>query len=108
MLINQQSRKQPELLICVPRVLAFFSFRQNGKHFPCAVIHWFNQIGDAPDSDTGMWTVQPSSTVNQLHFAVIHIDAIFRAAHSCLWFNSALPTDQIPPCLRRVYPLLCE
>ena len=81
MLINQQSRKQPELLICVPRVLAFFSFRQNGKHFPCAVIHWFNQIGDAPDSDTGMWTVQPSFTVNQLHFAVIHIDAIFRAAH---------------------------
>ncbi|OAX31919.1 hypothetical protein K503DRAFT_702939, partial [Rhizopogon vinicolor AM-OR11-026] len=38
----------------VARVLAFFSFRWNGKHFPCAVICWFNHIGDAPDSDTGM------------------------------------------------------
>jgi len=65
----------------VARVLSFFSFRQNGKHFPCAVIHWFNRIGDAPDSDTGMWTVQPSFTANESHFAVIHIDAIFRAAH---------------------------
>jgi hypothetical protein len=38
----------------VVRVLAF-SFQLNGKHFPCAVIRWFNQIGDTTDPDTGQW-----------------------------------------------------
>jgi hypothetical protein len=65
----------------VARVLAFFSFRRNGKYFPCAVIRWFNRIGDAPDPDTGMWTVQPSTTNHVPHVAVIHIDTIFRAVH---------------------------
>jgi hypothetical protein len=68
----------------VASVLAF-SFQLNGKHFPCAVVRWFNQIGDTTDPDTGgMWTVQPSFTANHApHFAVIHIDidAIFHTAH---------------------------
>ncbi|KAG1847891.1 hypothetical protein F4604DRAFT_1661767 [Suillus subluteus] len=65
----------------VARVLTFFSFRLRGKQYPCAVARWFNQVGDAPDDQTGMWMVEPSSIDNHAHFAVIHVDSIFRSAH---------------------------
>ncbi|KAG1837670.1 hypothetical protein F4604DRAFT_1692100 [Suillus subluteus] len=45
------------------------------------VIQWFNRIDDAPDEDTGMWVVSPSSDGNHAHYAVIHVEAIFRSAH---------------------------
>jgi hypothetical protein len=66
----------------VAHVMAFFSLRQHGKQVPCAVVRWFNRVGDAPDPDTGMWLVKPAFAANRTpHFAVIHIDTIFRAAH---------------------------
>ncbi|KAG2158743.1 uncharacterized protein EDB93DRAFT_1237966 [Suillus bovinus] len=58
----------------IARVLCFFSFKYKFILYECAIIHWFDVIGDAPDEDTGMWVVQPS-------FDVIHIDTIYRAAH---------------------------
>lgn len=42
----------------VARVLAFFSFRLNSRHFPCAVICWFDRSSDIVDPDTGIWTVR--------------------------------------------------
>jgi hypothetical protein len=74
------------LLLATPMCMACgsCSFQLNDEHFPCAVVRWFNQIGDTTDPDTGMWTVQPSFTANHApHFAVIHIDidAIFHTAH---------------------------
>lgn len=66
----------------VARVMAFFSLRQHGRPIPCAVVRWFNRVGNAPDPDTGMWMVKPAfSAQNTPHFAIIHIDTIFRAAH---------------------------
>ncbi|KAG1837384.1 hypothetical protein C8R48DRAFT_622854 [Suillus tomentosus] len=66
----------------VARVMAFFSLRQHGKRIPCAAVRWFDRLGDAPDPDTGMWMVKPAFSANRTpHFAVIHIDTIFRAAH---------------------------
>jgi len=66
----------------IARVLAFFSFPYRGARYPCAVIRWFDKIGDEPDEDTGMWKVRPSILPNHSpHFTVIHIDAIYRAAH---------------------------
>ncbi|KAG1719820.1 uncharacterized protein EDB91DRAFT_1284709 [Suillus paluster] len=65
----------------IAQVLTFFSFRLRGRYYPCAVVRWFNRIGDAPDDETGMWMVKPSSIGNCRHFAVIHIDSIFRSAH---------------------------
>ena len=41
----------------VARVLAFFSFNHIGTVYPCAVIRWFDKVGDAPDENTGMWRV---------------------------------------------------
>ncbi|KAG1798405.1 hypothetical protein EV424DRAFT_1474991 [Suillus variegatus] len=64
----------------IAQVLTFFSFRLRGVYYPCAVVHWFNRVGDAPDNDTRMWMVKSSSTGNHV-FAVIHVDTIFCSAH---------------------------
>ncbi|KIJ67663.1 hypothetical protein HYDPIDRAFT_25142 [Hydnomerulius pinastri MD-312] len=66
----------------IARVLAFFSFTYRGVLYPCAVIQWFDKIGDHPNDDTGMWMVRPSFLANHSpNFAVIHIDTIYCAAH---------------------------
>ncbi|KAG1837010.1 hypothetical protein F4604DRAFT_1885875 [Suillus subluteus] len=66
----------------VARVRAFFSFKYGGEIFPCAIVHWFDVIGDSPDKDTGMWMVRPAYSTNHapLH-SIIHVETIYRAAH---------------------------
>ncbi|KAL4078065.1 hypothetical protein J3A83DRAFT_4476852 [Scleroderma citrinum] len=63
-------------------VLAFFSFFffQN-KHYLCAVVQWFDCVGDEPDVDTGMWIICPTSTNCCAATSVIHVDTIYHAAH---------------------------
>jgi hypothetical protein len=65
----------------VAQVLTFFSFQLRGGFYPCAVVRWFNRVGNAPDDETGLWMVEPSSIDGHAHFAVIHIETIFRSAH---------------------------
>ncbi|KAG1727942.1 uncharacterized protein EDB91DRAFT_1060898 [Suillus paluster] len=66
----------------VARVRAFFSFRYRGRLYPCALISWFDKVGDTPDEDTGMWIVRPGYGADDApEYAVIHIDSIYRAAH---------------------------
>lgn len=66
----------------VARVLCFFSFKYQGTFYPCAVIHWFDRVGEGPDEATGMWIVRPGyRTRNLRNIAVVHIDTIYRAAH---------------------------
>ncbi|KAG0699194.1 hypothetical protein DFH29DRAFT_983604 [Suillus ampliporus] len=65
----------------IARVLTFFSFRLRGGYYPCAVVRWFNRVGEGPDDDTGMWMVKLSSIGIHAHFMVIHVDTIFRSAH---------------------------
>ncbi|KAG1766909.1 hypothetical protein EV702DRAFT_1182237 [Suillus placidus] len=65
----------------VARALCFFSFKYKWVLYECAVVRWFNIIGDAPDEDTGMWVVQPSFDGHSPDISVIHIDAIYRTAH---------------------------
>ncbi|KAG1747791.1 uncharacterized protein EDB91DRAFT_1235787 [Suillus paluster] len=66
----------------VARVRAIFSFKYSGEIFPCAIVRWFDVIGDSPDEDTGMWMVHPAYSANRtpLH-SIIHVDMIYRAAH---------------------------
>ncbi|KAG1782102.1 hypothetical protein EV702DRAFT_1177148 [Suillus placidus] len=61
--------------------LCFFSFKYKWVLYECAIVHWFDVIGDAPDEDTGMWVVQPSFDGHSPNILVIHIDAIYRTAH---------------------------
>ncbi|KAG1826670.1 hypothetical protein EV424DRAFT_1509611 [Suillus variegatus] len=66
----------------VARVLTFFSFTYKQELYSCAVVRWFDTIGDLPNEDTGMWVVQPAHNNNNMpHISVIHIDSIYRAAH---------------------------
>ncbi|KAG1767859.1 hypothetical protein EV702DRAFT_1182058 [Suillus placidus] len=66
----------------VARVHTFFSFSYWGDVYPCAVIRWFDKVGDTADKDTGMWIVRPGGDANDVpEHAIIHVDAIYRAAH---------------------------
>ncbi|KAG2347663.1 hypothetical protein BDR05DRAFT_974114 [Suillus weaverae] len=66
----------------VTRVRTFFSFQYRGKVYPCAVVHWFDKIGDAADKDMGMRVVCPGEGANNTaEHTIIHIDAIYHAAH---------------------------
>ncbi|KAG1739717.1 hypothetical protein EDB19DRAFT_1895443 [Suillus lakei] len=59
----------------VARVICFFSFKHDWEVYSCALIQWFNKIGDCADKDTGMWMD------SSWHLAVIHIKTVYCAAH---------------------------
>ena len=66
----------------VARVLLFFAFRHQERHYPCALVHWFSFMGVQPDEDTGFSTVEPDFTDDGSPcLAIVHIDSIYRAVH---------------------------
>ena len=66
----------------IARVFCFFSFVYKGITYPCAVVRWFDKVGEEPDDLTGMWIVRPATLPNNTpNYAIIHIDSIYRAAH---------------------------
>jgi hypothetical protein len=78
----------------VARVHLFFSFRFNTTVYPCALIQWFETIGDEPDRDTGMWMVKPEYTGQNQSRSVIHLDCIMRGAHLLPIFDEKfIPRD---------------
>jgi hypothetical protein len=71
--------------MAIGRVILFFSFTFDDRHFPCALVHWLLP-GDEPDEDTGLWIVQPEFEGDRRHrgrrtLAIIHLDCVARAAH---------------------------
>ncbi|KAM6495351.1 hypothetical protein JOM56_008057 [Amanita muscaria] len=72
----------------VVRARLFFQFGYQGKQYPCALVHWFNTLDDAPDDDTGMWMVQPLIFDGSPSTSVVHIRNIVRAAHLLPIFSS--------------------
>lgn len=66
--------------LLVARVRLFFSFIHETIRYPCALVEWFETIGDTPDEDTGLWRVKPE--VFQANGArvtsIIHLDTILR------------------------------
>ncbi|KDQ05616.1 hypothetical protein BOTBODRAFT_122485 [Botryobasidium botryosum FD-172 SS1] len=66
----------------VGRVRLFFSFVHGRVRYPCALIEWFRTLGDMPDSDTGLWVVEPMLDGNNLPVAsVVHINLLVWNAH---------------------------
>ncbi|KAG1846538.1 hypothetical protein F4604DRAFT_1884154 [Suillus subluteus] len=66
----------------VARIRTFFLFNYGGITYLCAVVRWFNIIGDSPNEDTGMWMVRPAcGTNNAPIYNIIHVDSIYHAAH---------------------------
>ncbi|KAJ6622418.1 hypothetical protein B0H10DRAFT_2175040 [Mycena sp. CBHHK59/15] len=68
----------------VARVRLFFSFQHDGVDYPCALVEWFKKIGRGPDSETGMWMVEPEVRRTRGHdrlITVVHLDTVMRGAH---------------------------
>lgn len=66
----------------IARVRSFFSFEFRGSLYPCALVHWFRRVDEAPDEDTGMWIVKPEVDEDGQNLAVVlHLDSVVRAAH---------------------------
>ncbi|KIK81549.1 hypothetical protein PAXRUDRAFT_155864, partial [Paxillus rubicundulus Ve08.2h10] len=82
----------------VAHVLCFFSFNYWGTTYPCAVIRWFDRVGDGPDKDTGMWIVRPSFNMRNLpNITIVHVDSIYPAAHLIPVYGEALIPPEIKP-----------
>ncbi|KAL4073655.1 hypothetical protein J3A83DRAFT_4091567, partial [Scleroderma citrinum] len=70
-------------------ILCFFSFDYSGTQCPCAVVHWFDCVGDSPNESTGMWVVHPGyQTHNVQNITVVHIDTIYHATHLILIYST--------------------
>jgi hypothetical protein len=66
----------------IARVFLLFSINFQDTKYPCALVHWMSRLGDEPDENTGMWTVQPDVDADgSPSMSVIHLDCILRAAH---------------------------
>ena len=77
-----QGSPNPCPTLDIAHILCFFSVKYLGTFYPCAVIHWFNCVGDGPDLDTRMWIVCTGyRSRNVRNIAIIHIDTIYRTAH---------------------------
>ncbi|KIM71886.1 hypothetical protein PILCRDRAFT_82378 [Piloderma croceum F 1598] len=59
-----------------------FSFSYNGIKYPCALVDWFSCVDDVPNSNTGMWVVEPDILDDGTKFtSIIHLDSVVRATH---------------------------
>lgn len=67
----------------VARVRLFFSIKHENNTIPCALIDWYETVGNGPDKDIGMWVVKPEYMANRQRrvTAVIHLDSIVRGVH---------------------------
>ena len=76
----------------VVRILLFFSFRYNNKHYPCALVEWFKKVG--LDPVTGMWVVRPDNVREKRERSVLHLESFLRAAHLIPVFGTCtIPRD---------------
>ncbi|KAF9000849.1 hypothetical protein BDQ17DRAFT_1391139 [Cyathus striatus] len=69
----------------VAQVQHFLSFRYQGEVYQCALVHWFEKLGDEPCEDTGLWVVQLHKVGHGSQclclMSIVHIDTILWAAH---------------------------
>jgi hypothetical protein len=65
----------------VGRVLRLLSFKHDGRVYQCALVEWFERIGDVPDPLTGLWRVRPKRNRGQLQrdIGIVPLNSIFRA-----------------------------
>ena len=68
--------------LLVAQVFLFFKFTHLDIVYPCALVHWFELVGNEPCLDTGMWIVRPEIGEDGKRVeSVIHLDTIMHAAH---------------------------
>ncbi|KAI5993868.1 hypothetical protein EDD15DRAFT_2387937 [Pisolithus albus] len=81
--------------LLVAQVILIFSFSYRNMTYSCAVVRWFQTVGDNPCPKTGMWMVKPSFDDNGDHMvSVITLDNILRPAHLIgIYGPEPLPRD---------------
>jgi hypothetical protein len=79
--------------LAIVRVKLLFSFKYGGVLYPCALVEWFKKVGDSPDSETGMWSVEPDCDRRRRRVtSVLHLDTFFRGAHLIpVFYDCSLP-----------------
>ncbi|EMD39357.1 hypothetical protein CERSUDRAFT_46726, partial [Gelatoporia subvermispora B] len=84
----------------IARIKLFFLFRHKRVLYPCALVHWYEVYGDAPDKHTGTWIVKPQFSDRRHrspNLAVIRLDTILRAAHLMPCFGRSVMESWIRP-----------
>ncbi|KAH7903266.1 hypothetical protein BJ138DRAFT_1138769 [Hygrophoropsis aurantiaca] len=82
----------------IVQVILFFSFEHRGIDWSCALVRWFETIGDEPCPVTGMWQVKPEMNDDRKRcVSVINIDSIMRSAHLIpIYGNEYVPRNLKP------------
>ncbi|KAH9900044.1 hypothetical protein C8Q73DRAFT_743854 [Cubamyces lactineus] len=71
----------------IARVRAFLSFTYNFVLYQCALVEWFELVGDEPDPVTGMWIVEPD-------IEDVSVDSIVRSCHLMgVYGHTRIPND---------------
>ena len=53
-----------------------FSLLYGGDTYPCTLVDWFKKVAEIPDSQTGMWIVEPELNMdNERLHSVLHLDS---------------------------------
>jgi hypothetical protein len=64
----------------VGRVLRFMSIAHDAVDYPCALVEWFDRVGQHPDPLTGLWRVRPIKTNGgRRAVRIVPLGSIFRA-----------------------------
>ncbi|KAK7676622.1 hypothetical protein QCA50_020436 [Cerrena zonata] len=78
----------------VARVKAFLMLSHDNVAMPCALVQWFETVGDQPNEVTGIWAVRPEMFEDQQVTSVVHLDTIVRAVHLVPVFKDVtIPVD---------------
>ena len=78
--------------MAVGRVRAFIAFTYGIVNYECALLEWFETVGDSADPVTGMWVVKHEMADNQHSMSLVSIDTIVRSTHLLPVFGG----DNIP------------
>ncbi|KAH7918492.1 hypothetical protein BV22DRAFT_1186404 [Leucogyrophana mollusca] len=89
---DDEGMRAPE----VACISCFFSFKHDHETHPCAVVRWFDKVGDTADEDTGAWIARPGIHEDgSRNIAVIYIDTTYRAAHLIPIYGPEFVPDDI-------------
>ncbi|KAI0666178.1 hypothetical protein C8Q78DRAFT_1072649 [Trametes maxima] len=78
----------------VGRVRTFISFSYGITLYECALLEWFEAVGDHPDPVTGMWIVRQEMAGHHQAMSLVSIDSIVRSCHLIGFYGTShLPSD---------------
>jgi hypothetical protein len=76
----------------VGRVLRFMSIPHASVEYPCALVEWFERVGQNPDPLTGLWRVRPTRIGGRRAVRIVPLGSIFRACQLIgMYERTALP-----------------